>query len=573
MKLTKIEEKLYDILIKQDEAVVVSIAGDWGIGKTYFWKNIFLKKYKNEIKDAKVAYISLFGIDSISDIRTSILLQTSPTKNKINRFNKKISQPLKSLKSTLKLDDVPVSFSLNSISSILSILTSGDFKDVIVCFDDFERMSSKINLKDILGLISELKEQKECKVVMILNEKELEKLSDLEQKKHSEIFNLYKEKIIDLEMKFEPTIDEIFSNGLQNIDCKFDLTLIKSIFDKFEIKNIRVIKRIINELSSFEYIIANEYNDNVIRDFLFTAISIFILKTKFGMSIDDYLEYKAKSDPFNMSDEEFGNIDLNELGKSYFNHIDESIENIILEYLKTSKIEKDYLAEILKNKNNSTKRYELKEHISNLWYKLHIDFSYTITDFSDEVLEIFKQNPHEIPNILSLDDFHHYVSFLQQNGKGMEKGFIDSTIKNFIDKFIEEEKSIDIHEEHKQDFIKEYYPYLLKYWDEEKQKKLIGEIDQEKVEELLEKVTSGWGNKDEFILNNIKPQVYKDYIEFSPSFTKSIVSFLSSKKYSDSSFSSAIRNIKEALRQLQDENDDNKFKVDKIIQTTGMSLD
>ena len=236
MKLTKIEEKLYDILIKRDEAIVVSITGEWGIGKTYFWKNIFLKKYKTEIKEKKVAYVSLFGIDSLNDIRTSILLQASPTKNKVNWFNKKISQPLKSLKSSLKLDDASISFGLHSISSLLSILTSGDFKNVVVCFDDFERMSSKINLKDILGLISELKEQKECKVVMILNEKELEKLSDLEQKKHSEIFNLYKEKIIDLEIKFEPTIDEIFSNGLQNIDCKFDLTLIKSIFDKFEIK-------------------------------------------------------------------------------------------------------------------------------------------------------------------------------------------------------------------------------------------------------------------------------------------------------------------------------------------------
>jgi hypothetical protein len=48
-----------------------------------------------------------------------------------------------------------------------------DFKDIIVCFDDFERLSSSMELEEVLGLISELKEQKNCSVVMILNEDEL----------------------------------------------------------------------------------------------------------------------------------------------------------------------------------------------------------------------------------------------------------------------------------------------------------------------------------------------------------------------------------------------------------------
>jgi hypothetical protein len=42
-----------------------------------------------------------------------------------------------------------------------------------VCFDDFERLSPSIKLEEVLGFIAELKEQKECKVVMILNEGKL----------------------------------------------------------------------------------------------------------------------------------------------------------------------------------------------------------------------------------------------------------------------------------------------------------------------------------------------------------------------------------------------------------------
>ena len=50
MTLDKIEESLYKYLIKEKDETVLSISGEWGIGKTYFWKNIFLDKYKNELK-------------------------------------------------------------------------------------------------------------------------------------------------------------------------------------------------------------------------------------------------------------------------------------------------------------------------------------------------------------------------------------------------------------------------------------------------------------------------------------------------------------------------------------------
>jgi hypothetical protein len=60
-------------------------------------------------------------------------------------------------------------------------------ENVIVCFDDFERISDKLKLKDVLGLISELKEQKKCTVVLILNKKEL-KDEDLSKYKDKIVF-------------------------------------------------------------------------------------------------------------------------------------------------------------------------------------------------------------------------------------------------------------------------------------------------------------------------------------------------------------------------------------------------
>jgi hypothetical protein len=45
------------------------------VGKTYFWH-----QFKEQLTDKKVAYISLFGKETISSIRTDVFLQVIPKK-------------------------------------------------------------------------------------------------------------------------------------------------------------------------------------------------------------------------------------------------------------------------------------------------------------------------------------------------------------------------------------------------------------------------------------------------------------------------------------------------------------
>jgi len=42
----------------------------------------------------------------------------------------------------------------------------------IICIDDIERRRKNLDLRDVLGLITRLKEQKHCKVWLILNDEE-----------------------------------------------------------------------------------------------------------------------------------------------------------------------------------------------------------------------------------------------------------------------------------------------------------------------------------------------------------------------------------------------------------------
>ena len=178
-----IENKL-DLLIKKDEEFVAIISGKWGIGKTYFWKE-YSKKYN---KDKDVVYVSLFGLNSIEDIKEKILLELA---NHNREYYKKIKNVLKDIKITGI-----------SVGGFLSLFSNEDFQNIIICFDDFERLSNKISLKDVLGFVSQLKEQKKCKIIMILNEQELNKLTDIEGRSYSQIMSLYKEKIVDYEFPF-----------------------------------------------------------------------------------------------------------------------------------------------------------------------------------------------------------------------------------------------------------------------------------------------------------------------------------------------------------------------------------
>lgn len=573
MKVDKIEESLYDLLIKENKEVVISISGEWGLGKTYFWNN-FIKKYKDlELKDKQIAYVSLFGICSLNDIKTSILLQASPTKNKISWIDKKIVTPLKNVKSSLKLDDLSMSFGFDALGSIFTLLTTGDFKNVIVCFDDFERMSSIVNLKDVLGLISELKEQKNCKIVMILNEKELEKLTDIEKKPHSEIFSLYKEKIIDYDFVYEPTLEENIKIAIKKQNIKFKQEIMLKNLQKFKIKNIRVLEQIFKKLKKFEFILDRLYHRNVIDEFLDTTIAVLGFILKDGKKIEDYLKEKSEHDVSKMSDEEYSNVNLIEFKKSIFISNDAFIESIILDFLDKDRLNEDLLLQILDEKNIHLKRYEIKQEIQDKWLNLHIDFSYNKDDFAKEIQKIILENQDDIHHIFAIDEFHSYIQLINTTSHKVDKAIEESIIKQYIDNYIKLEKSISIHERYKQDFVKSNYLDLIKYWNEKQKKELVEDISSESIEEILKKVKTGWGNKDEFILNNLSSDIYKKFILESPSFTKNIISFLTSKRNDTNHFTDAIKNIKLALNELKDENDDYKFKVEQIFKETGIVSD
>src|SRR5690606_40896657 len=50
---------------------VLAIKGDWGVGKTYTW-NQYLYEFKSEISMHRYSYVSLFGINSLNELKFTI---------------------------------------------------------------------------------------------------------------------------------------------------------------------------------------------------------------------------------------------------------------------------------------------------------------------------------------------------------------------------------------------------------------------------------------------------------------------------------------------------------------------
>ncbi|WP_321366138.1 P-loop NTPase fold protein [uncultured Desulfuromusa sp.] len=277
---------------------VMSIKGAWGVGKTYAW-NKYLVNAKNQKKIAlkKYSYVSLFGINSLDDLKFSIfenmvdeqLFGRRPT---IESFKNNTEHLLRSLgKKTLPI--ISSNASIDHYHSIISSLSFLSLEKTIICIDDFERKGNSIDAQDILGLITQLKEQKKCKVILILNDESLSEGSSID-------YVRLREKVIDTELRFAPTAEDCVAIALSGGKVA---DLLGNNIIKLGINNIRIIKKI-EKLAALLLPHLKNYEDQV----LYQALRTISLLTwcYYGQSGDtpDYNFVVSRNSAFGDLDDE-----------------------------------------------------------------------------------------------------------------------------------------------------------------------------------------------------------------------------------------------------------------------------
>lgn len=261
MSLKLVKQELIKFIDSKNEADgplgnqgrVLALKGRWGIGKTHLWNEVIQQKKDNYI------YISLFGIDSLEQLKNEIATNFIKLKGQGGRIKEKYQKYFDGLfnigNSALKVFSINIPFEKIGFSFV---------KDSIICFDDIERKGETLDLKDVLGLVSVLKEQRNCKILIILNDDSNLGGSD------KETYTQYREKIIDEEIIFLPDIEhsaQLMFTTKSNQD-----TLIRSICKEYDLSNIRTYTKIKKNIaqvesitSNFPEILKNQIIDSIIR--------------------------------------------------------------------------------------------------------------------------------------------------------------------------------------------------------------------------------------------------------------------------------------------------------------------
>lgn len=273
MKYKQLLEGLYNYVNGQDQFAIM-IDGPWGIGKTYFLKNIFIPDIRRKEEGRKVVYFSVYGYESLIRLKSDLIgdLFISSLGKGLDKTDtlSKVEDIVSLTKGTMNIigDKLAAFKSLANTAESLIIkkqlkLQKNNSAPILI-IDDLERISREINTSDFMGfLLTEIIEPYGYRVIIVGNSQEIRK-DDLTE------FNLTREKIISRTFPFiyelENIKEEFFKNS--NIDFLRDNSdWLEEILNEYvrhndEQLNLRTIEFIVTTFK----IIDNEFKDYLKRN-------------------------------------------------------------------------------------------------------------------------------------------------------------------------------------------------------------------------------------------------------------------------------------------------------------------
>ncbi|PNL50354.1 hypothetical protein CEP63_014555 [Proteus mirabilis] len=371
------------------------ITGGWGSGKTYQ-----INKYFAEKKD-EICYVSLFGINSIQDIYSSIYIKMFPKQ----AWLKKIVGQVGSIDAEYSSVTFGVGGLLSSLGSSL-IKEKVDNKKTIV-LDDLERAikTDVLTIDDILGAINSYIEHQKCKVIVIAHDEKI--LTELRGKR---------EKVFGQTIVVTPDLDNAVTTFLYQKKIYEYFPKIKELLINLYLQSnhssLRILKYIVNDCEKL-FLNINEINLNqqqleyLFRYFIISSIE---LKSE-NLSFEDYTDYfKVQINNYieNVNNKNTEEHILTKIFKKYgiLQFENELItRESIVDIIKNGIFNKDEINEHIKNSNYIKDALQAPS-----WYKLSF-FDYINKENIDEALEELHIDFKE-RNFKSLGDIYQMINYL-----------------------------------------------------------------------------------------------------------------------------------------------------------------
>jgi ribosomal protein S15P/S13E len=397
----------------------ILITGDWGTGKTYFWKTEIeplvstLNVPEHSLpRNFKPVYISLFGIDDLSSIDKKIFFEVCSNFKFLN------SSPMKAAagigkKLLSSMEDFGITGKiLDTVTDIeIDYKKLASLGDCVLCFDDLER--AKIDIEELLGYINQLVEHDHIRTIIIANEEEIANISEknLELKLHCAIqsmdeeskkslesiekrvheifekktrYNFIKEKVIGRTYHYVPNIDKVVHNLISNKykeeeisaflenNCQLILDTLKKIENG---KNIRILNQALGDyLGVYKALVdVDERLIEILAQKLLILILVVSFELKSGiLSKEEVLELASKGEASWMAYGIIGNNkDKTELEKFIMKYFSGQPENLVvirsvLEYIVSGYLNLDNFNVEVK-KFLPTERTNLSLFLDSVW--------------------------------------------------------------------------------------------------------------------------------------------------------------------------------------------------------------
>lgn len=522
--------------IAEPQPGVLAIRGHWGVGKTYFWRETIKKSAETKAFTGLYAYVSLFGVGDLHELKEAIVSSYADPENP------QPGQFARTWRESKRLLQHPV---LKQVVPLSPAFAFPWVRDTLVCFDDIERRGSGLEINHVFGLVSLLREERGCKIVLIFNDAFLEGSGAGD-------FRRAREKLFDLELEFSPSVDEAFSYGF-----KTQTPLRGEILSRCRdlgIKNIRTIQRIERYWMALQGSIVG--CEQAIKSQLVHSLVLFVWSRNEGSdgapplefirtrtieaSVKEFEENEAVS-----ADERKWRGVISQYGFRYLDELDHELLQYVEQGYATPKLQA-----VLAEFNNKTRHSQERDAYFKIWEM----FTGSFNDNEDQFVRELERGIRASLEWLPLHNLSEAAVILRKlNREGLADELIDEYFE--VNRGRIAFASLDFLEESTRD------PRLIDKVKEERERakptKTIGEV--------LIRVAgaSGWGVEDEkFLAACTVDHYYRFFKAENSSRLRECINFcLRFERSSDDDSKKIAAKARSALRRIAAESSLNRLRV------------